>query len=238
MDPARQSAHLRKPQRVVEELLRKIRSGEWPVGTRLPSERELATEHGVSRNAIREALAVLQLTGHVQTRLGDGSYIAQPADTADTGEDAGLVAGLNITESLEIREALEIASAYLAIRHASRSDLLKMDAAVAEMEEHLERGDYKAYLHSAADLHVLVAQASHNPDLVKLVGELTERHREDQWLLHDQYTGEIAAYSLDVHRRLAEAIRAKDLVAAAEATAQHYDDYPVLHRSTTEDTPR
>ncbi|UUU35812.1 FCD domain-containing protein [Streptomyces sp. CA-210063] len=218
----------RKPELVAEALLARIREGELPVGRRLPSERDLASEYGVSRNAIREALAVLQLSGHVETRLGDGSYIAQPEGPARDENDAGLVAALNITELLQAREALELASALTAIRRATRSDLLKMDALVAEMEEHLEQDDYESYLRTTMDLHRAVAAASRTPLLVTLVKELTIKHQSHEWLLHTRYTPAIGAYSLDVHRALVRAIRDKDVVAVYEATSRHYHDYPVL----------
>ncbi|MFE9438217.1 FadR/GntR family transcriptional regulator [Streptomyces sp. NPDC006602] len=222
------SGRQRKPELVAEALLAKIRSGELPVGERLPSERDLAGEFGVSRNAVREALAVLQLSGNIETRLGDGSYIARPEGTVRDENDAGLVAALNINELLQAREALELASALTAIRRATRSDLLKLDALVAEMEEHLEQDDYKTYLATTMDLHRAIASASRTPLLVSLVTELTTKHQNHEWLLHTRYTPAIGAYSLDVHQALVKAIRDKDVVAVYESTSQHYHDYPVL----------
>ncbi|MGW6793183.1 FadR/GntR family transcriptional regulator [Streptomyces chartreusis] len=212
---------------MVEAVLARMKSGELPVGSRLPSERDLAAEHGVSRNAVREALAVLQLSGHVETRLGDGSYVAAPSPVEDRASNS-LVAGAGIAESLQAREALELASALMAMRKATRSDLLKVDAIIAEMEEHLEHDDFKAYLRATLDLHLAIASASRTPLLVELVTELTEKHRADQWVLHERYTPEIGAYSMDVHRALAQAIRNKDVAAVYEATCRHYEEYPVL----------
>ncbi|NUR84890.1 MAG: FadR family transcriptional regulator [Nonomuraea sp.] len=127
---------MRKSQLVADAILARIRSGEWGAGTRLPSERELAAEHGVSRPAVREALQGLQLSGRIETRLGDGSFVCSGDD-----DGAGLLAGMSISEALEAREAVELSSALLAIRRATRSDRLKLEAAVAEMEEHLEHQD-------------------------------------------------------------------------------------------------
>lgn len=219
----------RKSQVLVDALLSRVRSGEWPVGARLPSERDLSAEYRVSRVAVREALQVLQLSGHIETRLGDGSFVAEPRATASTADDAGLLAGMSIAETLEAREGAELASALMAIRRATRSDCLKLQAVVAEMEEHLEQNDHKAYLLSTLDLHLLVARASRNAYLIRVVTELTDRHRNDQWLLHDQYTPDVAAFSFEVHRDLVEAIVNRDPVAAFEATTRHYEDYPVLH---------
>ncbi|WP_232666508.1 FadR/GntR family transcriptional regulator [Pseudonocardia sp. TRM90224] len=224
MDPA--ASRTRKPQLVVDGLLARIRSGEWPVGTRLPSERDLAAVFSVSRAGVREALQVLQLSGHVETRGGDGSFVARASGGLD--DDAGLVAGMSISAALEAREAVELSSAVLAIRRATRSDLLKLQAVVAEMEEQLERGDHKSYLLSTLDMHILVAKAAHNAYLIRAVTELTERHRDDQWLVHAHYDPGIAAYSFELHRDLVDAIVDKDVLKAIEATTSHYEEYPVL----------
>lgn len=219
----------RKSQTVVDAVLSRVRSGEWAAGTKLPSERDLSAEHRVSRAAVREALQILQLSGHIETRLGDGSFVAEPRAGASSEDDAGLLAGMSITETLEVREAVELSSALMAIRRATKSDRLKLQAVVAEMEEHLEHSDFKSYLVSTLDLHILVARASHNAYLIRVVTELTERHRDDQWLLHDHYTPEVAAVSFEVHRDLVEAILNKDPVGVFDATTRHYEDYPVLH---------
>lgn len=229
---------IRKPQIVVDALLSQVRSGEWAVGTKLPSERDLSAEYKVSRAAVREALQVLQLSGHIETRLGDGSFVAEPSAGASAEDEAGLLAGMSITETLEVRQAVELSSALMAIRRATRSDLLKLQAVTAEMEEHLEQSDYKSYLLSTLDLHILVAAASRNAYLIRVVTELTNRHRDDQWLLHDQYTPEVAAFSFDVHRELVEAILNHDPAGVFDATTRHYEDYPVLHghnRETSDD---
>ena len=78
------------------------------------------------------------------------------------------------------------------------------------------------------DLHRAIAAASRVPLLVRLVAELTEKHQSHEWVLHDRYTPAIGAYSLDVHRSLAQAIRDKNVNGVYEATRQHYQDYPAL----------
>lgn len=219
-----------KPQRLAEVLLGQIHDGTLAAGTRLPSERQLAADYHVGRNAIREALAVLQLSGYIETRLGDGHYVS--IHRPGVGPvDPSLIASLNITESLHMREALEISAAALAIRKATRSDLLKLDAVLAELEEHVETGDYESYLLATLDLHKLIAAASHNQPLIDLIDEITDRHGCDQWLVHDRYTDEIATYSLGLHTTIVSAIRGKDIVAAIDAIFHHYERYPVLQGS-------
>lgn len=231
MDPARRGRP-GKPQLVVEAVLGRVRSGEWTIGTKLPSERDLSAEYKVGRAAVREALRSLQLAGHVETRLGEGSFICEPRAGGSSADDPSLLAGMSIAETMAAREAVELSSALLAIRRATRSDRLKLQAAVAELEEHLERHDYKSYLLATLDLHLLVAKASHNAYLIRAATELTSRHSDDQWLLHDRYTPDVAAFSFEVHRDLAEAIVNEDPLGVIDAITRHYEDYPVLHAQT------
>lgn len=218
----------RKPQQIVNSLMREMQSGTWAVGERLPSERQLAKQLGVSRNAIREALTILQLSGHVKTRLGEGSFVSRPNPAAPPVDEAGILAGLSIADALEIRESLEIAAATLAVRRARQSDIMRINAVVAAMEEHLQAEDFGAYLASTLDLHLEIAKASHSDVLLKTCSDLMEKHRADQWVLQEQYTPEVGAYSFDLHKRLAEAVAARDLAAAVDATCHHYEDYPVF----------
>jgi DNA-binding FadR family transcriptional regulator len=223
-------ARERKSQVLAQQLRDRIASGEWPPGHRLPSERVLVAEYGVSRPAVREALQVLQLAGDVETRLGEGSFVLEPRPE-DAASAAGLAAGTSITEMMEVREAVEVAAAALAVRHATRSDGFRLQAVVAELEDALEAEDYEEYLRATLRLHKQVAAASHNRYLTQLVEEITDRHGRDQWLLQLRYNPEVAAFSLDVHRAIVQGILDRDLQAAVAATVDHYEDYPALRSS-------
>jgi DNA-binding FadR family transcriptional regulator len=68
-----------EPQRLYRQIAEQMRkgmiSGEFPVGARLPAERELATQLGVSRPSVREALIALEVEGWVEVRTGSGVYV-------------------------------------------------------------------------------------------------------------------------------------------------------------------
>lgn len=213
----------KKSHQLVDRLLQHICSGEWAKGMRLPSERVLAASHRVSRTAVREALSALQLAGYIETRVGDGSYVAS-ADASDRQ----VLAGVGIVEKLEAREALEIACVSLAIRNASRSETAKLDAGVRQLRKLVASGDFKRYLAATLDFHLDVARAAHNPYLLGATRDLIERHRADQWLLHERYSPKTALHSLRMHVAIADAIRDKDLTAAIAAVSNHYEHYPVL----------
>lgn len=106
-----------------EEILFRIRSGELPVGTRLPSEPELAQQMGISRGILREALNALQTRGYITRTPRGGSHIARPEASALS---ENLMKGLmeaSLSELIDYREALEIQAAVLVIAKASDSDI-------------------------------------------------------------------------------------------------------------------
>ena len=67
---------INKPRHVIEGILSSIQDGSLKAGERMPSEAKLAELTGVGRTSVREALAALRLMGVVETRVGDGSYVA------------------------------------------------------------------------------------------------------------------------------------------------------------------
>jgi DNA-binding FadR family transcriptional regulator len=221
----------KKRHQLVERLLQYMSSGEWTIGMRLPPERTLATSHHVSRAAVREALAALQLAGYIDTRVGDGSYVASVPKPEDR-DHRSVLAGIGISETLEAREALELACVRLAVRKATRADIARLNRKMRELGTLVSKGELKDYLLATLDFHLEVAASAHNPFLQNAVAELIERHRNDQWLLHERYTPHTAQISLRMHAAIADAIRRKDLSAAMAAVTKHYDHYPLLSAST------
>ena len=106
-----------------EEILYRIRTGELPVGTRLPSEPELAQQMGISRGILREALNSLQTRGYITRTPRGGSHITRPEITA-LGEN--LIRGMinaPLSELTDYREAVETHAAVLVLRRASDDDI-------------------------------------------------------------------------------------------------------------------
>ncbi len=73
-------------QRLVLVLSEKIHAGEWPAGSKLPTEQVLTEAHGVSRTTVREALSRLQAEGLVETRRGIGTFVVDAVRPVNRGE--------------------------------------------------------------------------------------------------------------------------------------------------------
>lgn len=153
---------------IADKIAQKIRDEEFPVGSRLPGERDLAEILSVSRSSVREALIALELSGYVEVRLGSGVYVTMPSNSAarniDPGADA-LPAASEIAEHmgpfelLEARLLIEPEIAARAAQHASNQQL----AVIREAQEAMSEKGAPAQLDQA--FHAAIAAACGNSAL-------------------------------------------------------------------------
>lgn len=149
--------------RVADELLRRIRAGEYAVGSRLPSERQLASEFALSRPVIREALRMLTMLQVIDVQVGRGAYVTEAPDVVgllDPEVDRDLLDIVDVREIIEIG-ALRLAQsrATPAAREAVADTLEALRTAVAQ---HDRTTDLDTRLHEA------IIEASGSPTLLEI----------------------------------------------------------------------
>ncbi|PRI11604.1 FadR/GntR family transcriptional regulator [Leucobacter massiliensis] len=152
-------------QRIVEQIEEAILSGEFPVGSQLPSERELMVQFGVSRPTVREALRVLQSMGLLEPRPGTRGGPVVLAPSADTlGRSFRTMLGtatLGLAELVQFRIVLDgSASELAAIRHDAEQ-LGRMRDAIERMREAAER-DAPDFAEADLSFHERIWEASGN----------------------------------------------------------------------------
>lgn len=172
----------KKSEQVAEQLLRAIESGVYRLGDRLPPERELAAQTGVSRTAVREALSALQLAGVIERKTGLGSFVrkavveALPSSplsaAAQTGE-LGLE-GLAPTHIWEAHQLLAGQIAELAVERLTVRSLRKLKMILREMRTLAKSREYDDYAAACEAFHLTVAEASGNPILMRTMALLFE----------------------------------------------------------------
>ncbi|WP_030419938.1 FadR/GntR family transcriptional regulator [Streptomyces sp. SCSIO 75703] len=208
-------------EQVIAVLRQQIASGEWPVGSRIPTEPELVEQLGVARNTVREAVRALAHNGLLDIRQGSGTYVAA------TSELAGVMhrrfADADPRHVAELRSTLESAAARLAARRRTDKDLKQLDALMVGREEAWRSGDTEAFVTADATFHLAVVAASHNDVLTALYADLGEVMR--QWL-RDDIGAEMTPETHMDHARLVEAIRAGDAGTAGTEAA----GYPFVCR--------
>jgi DNA-binding FadR family transcriptional regulator len=155
---------------IADQLRQLIDHGEYPVGSRLPAERELADMLGVSRPTVREALIALEVEGLLRIRVGSGIYVnARPA--SEPSPARAPIEGP--FEVLRARAFVESAVAEEAARRAMPGDIARLDAVLAEVDGHTLSIDRWIALDRC--FHRAVAATLGNVVLLRTVGELFDQ---------------------------------------------------------------
>ncbi|MEU5465113.1 FadR/GntR family transcriptional regulator [Streptomyces althioticus] len=203
-------------EQVIAALRAQITSGEWPVGSRIPTEPELVEQLGVARNTVREAVRALAHNGLLDIRQGSGTYVVA------TSELAGVMhrrfAGADPRHVAELRSSLESSAARLAAHRRTEKDLKQLDALLQRREEAWESGDAETFVTADATFHMAVVAASHNDVMTALYADLVEVLRD--WL-RDDVGGDMSPETHMDHGRLVDAIRVGDEATAAEEAASY-----------------
>ena len=215
----------RRPERSTEQVVSHVRNliirGHLRPGDRLPAERELAVQIGVSRPTVRAGLRALAAMGVVQSRHGSGTYIPSGPPMLGSEPLSFLAAlhGFTREEMYEARRILEVGAAGLAAVRATPEQLATMAEDVANLFASMD--DPQGFLVHDIDFHRTVAAASGNPivaTIVEMVSALYyERRRETAALATDKNLRD----SSEMHRRIYQAIRARDPEAAQSAMNDH-----------------
>lgn len=209
---------------IAEQLRGLIAAGEFAPGTRLPAERDLARQLGVSRPSVREALIALEVEGWVEVRTGSGIYVQETrrrgrARAAREGNGTGTDWGP--LEVMRARELVEAEVAALAARHARKAQVAEMTSALERMREEAESGIEPRAGDEA--FHTAIAQACGNEVLGDTVRSYwSARHGPIFSRLGDYFENPASwSAALQEHAVVLEAIRARDAQGARAAMQQH-----------------
>jgi len=202
-------------------LLEYLLSGEIMPGQRLPGERALSEALGVGRAALREATKSLSLLGVLEQRQGDGTYLSRThTDLLPKVIEWGLLLNRRDLDALiEARYHLEVTLAGLAA-------VRRTDAALARMSGHIEKmrtsaSNHYDYVTADVDFHLEVANASGNPVLAGVLGNV--RSLLQSWAARVITAAGETESSLAVHTPIYEAIASGDGAAAESAMRAHME---------------
>ena len=199
-------------------------------GDKLIPERELALQLGVSRPVVREALRALSMIGAVEIRERVGTIVRRP-DVSTLGEFFAFALAQEkdvVEDVMQARIAIECQSIRLACRRATLVDLERLRAAVDKIEETIdlvESGSQADF-----EFHTALVQASHSKMLINLHGTIaallvhSHRDRRETVQLHPDMKARVVAD----HRRIFQALAARDEQAADQALREHFligDEY-------------
>jgi len=208
---------------VLEQVRRAIRLGRFDAGTRLPSERELAQQFGVSRTTVREAIRVLQGEGLVEVRRGrnGGAVVISPRASREeiVRHLSERLAELAIV--VDFRLMVEPASARLAAERRTPADLTRLRALVRSMDDLVGDPDAAAtpsrFFAVDSEFHHCIAAATGNPMLVVAVDDVRAR-------LFTPIGGIFLALhpsANELHHELFQAIETRDADTAESTMRRH-----------------
>jgi GntR family transcriptional repressor for pyruvate dehydrogenase complex len=224
-----QSSFKKKSSFIADQVLQMIRSGHFKAGSKLPSERTIAEQMGVSRPSLREAISALQIVGILESRPGDGTYICCPAAAEDlVGEALDVLEECDSPfETMQARKALEIGAAQLAIKVASDADLIAIKAAWDEKCSRGRQGDLDAYLRYGREFHLAIVRATKNRVIEAIMEKLLDMTIQPLWMnmRRDYFSKDPLRIELmlDIHDRIMQAIIDRDTAKLIQELEHHYD---------------
>jgi len=236
---------LSRSDHVIDHVKRMIASGELRAGDRLPVEKDLAAQLGVSRGSLREAVRSLATLGVLETRQGDGTYVTQlePSSLLRHLEFwAGLQEATQSVDLLAIRRVLETESAGLAAVRLTEDEFDDLEKILSDIDAGLKTGrlDPESFIDADAAFHRQIAVASGNAALAALIDSLMTRTlRGRLWRAITERDSVGEAHS--EHRAILAALRTRDAERARIRMAAHLlgvevfaADHPVKHDAPSE----
>ncbi len=203
---------------IADQLGTLIRAGEFGIGSRLPAERDLALQLGVSRPSVREALIALEVEGLVEVRMGSGIHVVanQPSST-------GLVepGTFGPFEIIRARQVIECELASMAAEAATPDQLQGLRQALAAMRRAVAgAGDP---LDGDRLFHLRIAEAAANAPLLRNVGELLDARHNALFQRLGQHFENLRSWreAIDEHQAIVDAIAAGQPAAARLAMQAH-----------------
>jgi GntR family transcriptional repressor for pyruvate dehydrogenase complex len=203
--------------RVVNEIQSVIVSGQIEPGTKLPPERELADELGVSRTVVREAVRILVAKPGVGTivRQVTSDQIVETLSLLIQSQERDII----VEHLHQVRHMLEVEIAGLAAQQATEEDIAELKQILAKMD--LAKDAPAAFAARDAEFHQGLARTTHNPLLIILLDSIRDLMQEIR-LMVTRHPG-LREQVMPDHHKIMERVAAKDPKGARQAMEEHLE---------------
>jgi len=207
---------------LTQKLMTEIRGGAYPVHARLPTERAMCMQYGVSRTVVREVISRLKSSGLVDTRQGSGTVVLEPSS-----EDAFRLnhrdrdPARDVLRILELRCGIESEMAGLAAERRTGADMQRINHAIDAIDTAVQRGGDG--VKEDWEFHLAIAQATGNPYFPELLGVLTRAMKASIRITRGNEARQVvlAEQVRQEHEALRNAIQSGNVHAAREAAIAH-----------------
>jgi len=208
------------PEFLVENLRKRIENGDYKIGCKLPTEKEICQMFNVGRSSAREALHILQAMGFVQILKGKGTFVTNSFSNINDTIKEWYASNKNVLEDLiDVRISIECLAVRRAVLLMTDSDILELERINRDFKEKANADNIPALLRLDADFHRKIAKASQN-ELIVLINKQIESTFEE-------YRGKayiMTKHALSAamgHDKILEYIKNKDVQGAEEAMKKH-----------------
>lgn len=188
-----------------QAILDNLKSRQWRAGQRLPTERNLSVQYGLSRSTVRRVLSDLKRRRLITQTVGSGTYVAEQVHEALAElMPGGAAQATNPAELMSARLVLEPSIIEMVIGNATPADFLRMDECNARAEA---ASTFEDFEHWDSMLHEAIADAAHNSFIGSVMRLMNEVRSQGEW-------GVLKRRSVTPERRLAYQAEHRALVAA------------------------
>ena len=205
-----------KASEIAAMLNQHIASGDYPAGSKLPGERELAASFHVSRNTVRDAISLLAARKIVSTKWGAGTIVLCPDESAVAIETRLTDVSHERNNVIELRDLVEPHVAALAASKATDADLITLNAIIERSNPRMQP---KESLSLDMEFHLAVSKSTGNPLVVALMEFVNDSIKIIRLKTHA--TMGLRELSIEGHKRIFDCIRKGDAEGAQSAMARH-----------------
>jgi GntR family transcriptional regulator, transcriptional repressor for pyruvate dehydrogenase complex len=216
---------------IYNQILSQIQSGTFRIGDKLPTERELCEQFGVSRAPVRQALSALELNGIIYSRQGEGVYVKSNQLASENSQTAIFFESVSPEDIVEARMNIEPLIVKYAAQRATDEDIEDLRSTIKRMEEETKTGVYVP--ETDEKLHNGIAKASHNDLFIKFMAAISNAMKQQEmWKFIRDRTVTRPDYrdvNFKEHQLLIKAIEDRNEEKAVEIMTNHmqnlYDRY-------------
>ncbi|MBD3860550.1 FadR family transcriptional regulator [Bacillus sp. 28A-2] len=213
---------------IYNQILSEIQLGSFKVGDKLPSERELCEQFGVSRAPVRQALSALEMNGVIYSRQGEGVFVK---NTTITTEGTLSMKSASPEDIVEARIHIEPLIIHFAALRATDQEIQELKQTIKKMEEETRSGVYVP--ETDEQLHMGIARASHNDLFVTFMSSITNAMKQQEmWRFIRDRTVTRSDYrevNFQEHKQIIEALEERNASEAVIRMTDHmqnlYDRY-------------
>lgn len=206
----------------VEKIKKMILSGEYRIGDKLPTEKELCEGLDVGRSTVREALSMLKAMGLIKTSRGKGAFIEKiHEDNPESIAQWFIMNENELNDFMEVRCSIEVLNIKYAILRRTEEEIRELELIHNRFENAIMRGDVTKMATLDEAFHIIIANMTHNSLLIDFSSHIAEKLRP--YRLRSFASSSTAYNAVLPHQDIIKAIKSKDIEGGEKSIRQHID---------------